>query len=141
MYTVHIKQGAYRYDNSSQKTGLNLDNYFRALLIKYGVVIPNDSCCQTNALSLQPGTYQFTPHHMANIYDLERYFTKMLIHFGVLTQIQVDAICCKSHSRLEIFTDKLFFSKTSIISNKGSLTAFINRKLTEFNIPYNKLCC
>jgi len=140
MYTVNIKQGAYRIDSSKQKTGLNLDNYFRGLLLKYSVPIVADSCCQAHALFLQPGTYQFTPHHMANIYDMEKYFTRMLVFFGVLTQPQVDALCCTSSTRLEVFTDKLYFSKRQG-SKSGSLSHFIERKLTEFGITYTNPCC
>ena len=140
MYTVNIKQGAYRIDSSDQKTGLNLDNYFRGLLIKYSVPIINDSCCQPHALFLQSGTFQFTPHSMANVYDLEKYFTKMLIYFGVLTQIQVDAVCCKTTPRLRVFTDKLYFGKRQG-SKAGSLLHLIERKLTEFEITYTNPCC
>ena len=140
MYTVNIKQGAYRIDSSKEKAGLNLDNYFRGLLIKYGVPLLNDSCCQQHALFLQSCTFQFTPHRTANVYDMEKYFVRMLVFFGVLTQIQVDAICCPGSTKLVVFTDKLYFTNREG-SKKASLSHFITKKLDEFNIPYTNPCC
>lgn len=135
-----IKLGYAKID-SPAVNGFSFDNYIFHKLEEYNLN-PDRSCCGDYHLMLKTGVTLYSEYNNENegFYNLEKWLRRTLIQLDVLTQEEVDDLCCPTKKTLFIHTNVLFFGKKDL-KNKSDLKVRLKKLLTDWDISFDDPCC
>lgn len=137
---TQIKVGYAKIDNPKQ-LGFSFDNYIFHKLKEYGLT-PTRDCCGKSHLMLKTGTTLYAEYNSPNegFYNLEKWLRRSLIQLGVMTQAQIDALCCPTKNTLFLHTNIVYFGKKDL-KNNTDLKKRLKKLLTDWSVTYTDPCC
>lgn len=137
---LQIKVGYSKIDDP-KKGGFSFDNYVFHKLVEYGLT-PTRACCGDQHLMIKKGIITKTEYNNPNqvLYNFEKWLRRSFIQLGILTEPQVEALCCPTKKTVFIQSNALYFGKSKDLLNMD-LKKRLKKLLTDWNVTYTDPCC
>ena len=136
MKDIRLNTSAYKIVEKNGP-GVNLDAWLYKRLKFYGLT-PINGCCKDKIFMLFSGVSIYDHKNENTYFDIEKWLKKILLEFGLVTQIDLDNLCCPTDKTLKIFKEFVYFGKDI---KKDSLRQWLKNNLEQFNITYIDSCC
>ena len=137
---LQIKVGYSKVDDP-KKGGFSFDNYVFHKLVEYGLT-PVRACCSEHQLMIKNGIINRVDYNNQNqaLYNLEKWLRRSLIQLSILTEPQVEALCCPTKTTVFLQTNSLYFGKNGD-SNNTDLKKRLKKLLTDWAVTFTDPCC